>query len=325
MCRLSFQLSEHIRMYRRILLVAVLTIVFVAAGIGWVRFYLSPLAEHAAQKPASSDDVADDLPRACLDELASIDGRTGSLRDESYSARAIAGDAGYQPPSESRNVLREESPARPSRTNETANDTEVAPDRLAVDDDAARPISSAQSGVQSAEWNASAAPSLARSKGNRAARTATLPVSVEETLPMRSFDALKAVDVLDLMRRLRSESEAERTPARQELLRRGFSEVDLELARQLFSPDAEARKQLASAVPRLASVDAAKWLMWLAADPQPEVRLAAITTLATTGDPTLLDRVEALARKDADPQVQAVADQIAKQRDLAASRGGRLK
>jgi hypothetical protein len=102
---------------------------------------------------------------------------------------------------------------------------------------------------------------------------------------------------------------------------RGFSEVDLELARQLFSPDVAARKQLAMAVPRLASVDAARWLMWLAADPQPEVRLAAMTTLATTGDPVLLDRVEALARKDVDPQVQAIADQIAKQRDLSTSRG----
>ncbi len=104
-------------------------------------------------------------------------------------------------------------------------------------------------------------------------------------------------------------------------MRRGFSEVDLELARQLFSPDAEIRKQLARAVPRLASVDAAQWLMWLALDPQTDVRLAAVGTLATTGDPALLDRVEALARKDRDPQVQALAEQIAKQREISSSRG----
>ena len=57
------------------------------------------------------------------------------------------------------------------------------------------------------------------------------------------------------------------------------------------------------------------------ADPQPEVRLAAISTLATTGDLALLERVEAMARRDHDPQIQALADQIAKQRDLASSRG----
>jgi len=62
--------------------------------------------------------------------------------------------------------------------------------------------------------------------------------------------------------------------------------------------------------------------MWLAADPQPEVRRAAITTLATSGDPALLDRVEAMARRDADSQIQALAGQIRKQRDLATSRGG---
>jgi hypothetical protein len=135
------------------------------------------------------------------------------------------------------------------------------------------------------------------------------------------LDSLKSVDVLDLMRRLRSDDETSRWSARRELVRRGFSEVDLELARQLFDPDAAARKQLALAVPRLASINAARWLMWLAADPQPEVRIAAITTLATTGDPALLDRVEALARKDSDPRIQAIADQIAKQHDLSTSRG----
>jgi hypothetical protein len=123
------------------------------------------------------------------------------------------------------------------------------------------------------------------------------------------------------MRRLRAEDSGQQAEARRELVRRGFSEVDLELARQLFSPDTESRKQLARAVPRLSSVDAAKWLMWLALDPQPEVRLAAVSTLATTGDPGLLDRVEALARSDRDPQIQALADQIAKQRDLSSSRG----
>jgi hypothetical protein len=203
---------------------------------------------------------------------------------------------------------------------EHTDNAAIAPDRLASGSDTARPISA----VQSAEWNAPAARLPARAAAARPARTTTLPVSVEEPLPIKSIDTFKAADVLELMRRLRSDSEVERTTAGRELLRRGFSEVDLELARQLFSSDAEVRKQLALAVPRLASVDAARWLMWLAADPQPEVRLAAITTLATTGDPSLLDRVEALARKDSDPRVQAVADQIAKQRELAASRGGKL-
>jgi hypothetical protein len=312
-------------MYRRILLVAVLTIVFVAVGVGLVRYYLAPLAEQAARKPDRADSADDDLPGSCLAELAGMDNTTLRPRNEASSPSLIAGTLrsrdGYDPISEpSRNTLRESPADRSNHPRETASDEENAPARL-VDDDAARPISHAQS----AEWNAPAAQPNENGTAARPSRTVTLPVSVEEPLHRATFDPAKGMDVLDLMRRLRSESDADRIQARQELLRRGFSEVDLELARQLFSPDAEARKQLAVAVPRLASVDAARWLMWLAADPQPQVRLAAITTLATTGDPTLLDRVEALARKDTDPQVQAVADQIAKQRDLSASRGGRLK
>ncbi len=319
-------------MYRRILLVAVLTIVFVAAGVGWVRCYLSPLAEHAAEpKPADSAD--EELPGACLAELATMDNTTSASRDPATSSSAIAnatrsrGEDNYRPYlGGGENTLREVSPGKSSyaaqenRSAETADNSATEPDRLANDGDAARPISV----VQSAEYNGPATRQTAHAEAARPANTATLPVSVVESLPMKSFDTLKAVDVLDLMRKLRSESESDRTPARQELLRRGFSEVDLELARQLFSPDTEVRKQLALAVPRLASVDAARWLMWLAADPQPEVRLAAITTLATTGDPSLLDRVEAMARKDSDERVQAVADQIAKQHDLSTSRGGKL-
>jgi hypothetical protein len=254
------------------------------------------------------------LPSACLDELAAL--------ENSFSAGS--GLAGSSSASESRpqsgrdNELRVlPDPAYPSRVDREYAIAEVPARLPGGSDAAAHPIAA----VQSAEWNPPAAQPLRQAPAARPIHTATLPVTVEEPVPSESLDSLKAVDVLDLMRRLRSDVETMRAPARRELLRRGFSEVDLELARQLFSPDVAARKQLALAVPRLASVDAARWLMWLAADPQPEVRIAAITTLATTGDPALLARVEGLARSDSDEQVKAIADQIAKQRDLANSRG----
>jgi hypothetical protein len=134
-------------------------------------------------------------------------------------------------------------------------------------------------------------------------------------------DPLKGVETLDVMRRLAGEDSQAAAQARTELLRRGFSEVDLELARQLVSPDREVRKHLARSVPRLQSVDAVPWLWTLATDEDADVRMTAITMLATTGDPALLDRVEARARQDADPRIQELGDQIARQRVLAASRG----
>jgi hypothetical protein len=300
--------------------VPVLTIALIAAGAGWVRCYLTPLGDQAAREPPRAEETDDELPSACRQELAAMDRSPAKASHEQQQYDSgnpvrpeldLAAEGPSHDGSRGRSLNAHGSVLEAPALSPRGSDADAQPiGTLASEPNIGR--------ARSAEWNAS----TVASAQPRAPRTVTLPVSVEEAAPSEALDSLKTVDVLDLMRRLRSETEAQRTAARRELLRRGFSEVDLELARQLFSPDVAARKQLAQAVPRLASVDAARWLMWLAADPQPEVRMAAITTLATTGDPRLLDRVEALARKDSDQQIQALADQIAKQRDLALHPGG---
>jgi hypothetical protein len=305
------------RVYQRILLVAVLAAVFVAAGVAAVRMCLSPLGDQAARTPRSGDETEDELPAACRNELAAMDNAPAA---EALPESRTAGRG---------NVLRPETELAAGGADHrfASEDVSQAPAQLPRgSDDGARPIGSfnsepAASKAQSAEWNAQGGRTAAVASQSLPPRTVTLPVSVESDVPSGALASLKGADVLELMRRLRSDGETEKA-ARRELVRHGFSEVDLELARQLFSPDVADRKRLAQTLPRLASVDAPKWLLWLAADPQPEVRRAAITTLATTGDPGLLDRAEALARKDSDEQIQALADQIAKQRDLAVHPGG---
>lgn len=117
--------------------------------------------------------------------------------------------------------------------------------------------------------------------------------------------------IVQWMRQLRSEEGGIARRARSRLIERGFSEVQLQLARQLFHPDPAARIQLARTLPGLRSIDARPWLMWLAKDEEANVRLAAITLLATTGDPELLSEVVRLAERDLDPRIQAQAAQIA--------------
>ncbi len=304
------------RFYQQILLVLALTLGMIAAGVAWERFYVSPLVEQAQRKPDPPGFATDDLPAACLEELSTMESSSTAM--DSRADKPLV--AGKELPGEpwsvaGGNVLR--SGSKPPATQIQAADS--APSvALTEGDAAARPIQQAQS----AEWNAPLAGPAAELRIGGQSPGETLRISAAETMRQNDArDALKAIDALDLMRRLRADDGDQRAEARRELLRRGFSEVDLELARQLFSPDVEIRKQLARAVPRLSSVDAAQWLMWLALDPQPEVRLAAVSTLATTGDPALLDRVEALARKDRDPQIQVLAEQIAKQRELASKRG----
>jgi hypothetical protein len=305
--------------YQRILCVAGLTVGFIIAGIAWERLCMSPLVKQAQREPDPPDSATDDLPAECLAELSAMELASTGLNQHAPTRLAATSAApGKSLPPETGN---------PSQPRNSANQATMQihvsdglPPALIDQNANARPIQRAQS----AEWAEPAARSAADPwGGRRSSAAATLPASAEVTTPRNGpVDFLKSVDALDLMRRLRADDGDQRTEARRELTRRGFSEVDMELARQLFSPDAEARKQLAQTVPRLSSVDAAQWLMWLAQDPQPEVRLAAISTLATTGDPALLDRVEALARSDRDPQIQVQAEQIRKQRGMAAARGG---
>ena len=138
-------------------------------------------------------------------------------------------------------------------------------------------------------------------------------------------DSLRSVEPMELMRQLRSEDNDAAAQARTELIRRGFTEVDLELARRFCDPDPEVRKRLARSLPGLQSVDAAAWLLPLCRDSDAEVRMTAVTLMATTGDPGLLEQVESIARQDADPRIRDLADQIAEQRSIAGSRGGAVR
>ncbi len=122
------------------------------------------------------------------------------------------------------------------------------------------------------------------------------------------------MEVVYLMRALHAEDQHAAARARAELTRRGFSALHVELARRLFDPDPEVRKQLARSLPGMMGVDAVPWLLWLSRDASAEVRLSALTLMATTRDPALLDQVEQMARQDPDPRIQRQAERIARQR-----------
>lgn len=133
--------------------------------------------------------------------------------------------------------------------------------------------------------------------GPIAGRPALLPDGenggTDLSVPPSDWSRLETVEV---MRRLRADSRFVAAGARAELSRRGFSEVHLELARRLFDPDPEVRKQLARVLPNVQSVDATPWLFELARDPDAEVRRTALALITTTEDPELLRRAERISR-----------------------------
>jgi len=136
-----------------------------------------------------------------------------------------------------------------------------------------------------------------------------------ETPASRSAAAdLESVDTVELMRRLQAPDDRTAARARSELVRRGFTETHLALARRIFDPDPKVRMELARLLTELPGVDAAPWLLELSRDEHPDVRLSAIVLMATTGNPALVEAVEAIARQDPDPRVQRQAERIARER-----------
>lgn len=107
---------------------------------------------------------------------------------------------------------------------------------------------------------------------------------------------------------------AEAAAARQTLRKRGFSEGVLELTRQLESMPPRERRGALERAAQLPPTDARKVLRWFVADEDAEVRLQALTILATTGDPQLAELARERAVEDADPRVAAFASELLRTR-----------
>jgi hypothetical protein len=236
-------------------------------------------------------------PEASVAELATLPG--GALPIDSFNAPAAS--AGEQDV-----ALR------------TA-DRRTEPPRILPDGSAARPLAPSQD-------SRSPAPAPPRPPGPRNAPVEPPPSAVRplwrevgiadegtgsEAAPVGELAGKEAIEV---MRRMVSPDAETASAARAELVRRGFGEVHLQLARRLFDPDPAVRKRLAESLPGLGTVDPAPWLLELSRDADAEVRLAAVALLSTTADREILAEVERIARSDPDPRVRQQAERMAGQR-----------
>ncbi|MBN8625509.1 MAG: hypothetical protein J0M17_08475 [Planctomycetes bacterium] len=98
--------------------------------------------------------------------------------------------------------------------------------------------------------------------------------------------------------------------ARGELLRRGFTEAELELGRHLTSPDAAERLHYVQRLPSLAGSSLKPWLLHLAGDSDSGVRQACLSIMATNADPEIQARVRELAFTDGDEAVRQTAERV---------------
>lgn len=124
---------------------------------------------------------------------------------------------------------------------------------------------------------------------------------------------IRDLSLIECMQRLHRPG-LESLAAEEELKRRGFDPLRLSIARRVYHPDYHVRLQLIRDLPGIPGIDATDWLIALASDEREEVRLAAITLLATLNNPSVLAQVEAIARSDTSERIRAQAQRVAKRR-----------
>ncbi len=109
------------------------------------------------------------------------------------------------------------------------------------------------------------------------------------------------------MQLLHSSDAAVADAAREELARRGHSPAAIELSGRLTNADPGVRAESAAALLQMADFDARPWLLWLSRDESPQVRLVAVTLMATSRETQMLRRVKEMASSDAEERVRAPA------------------
>ena len=139
------------------------------------------------------------------------------------------------------------------------------------------------------------------------------PASETPSQASETAGPLSQLSLSECMQRLHAPG-LESLAAEEELKRRGFDAIRLSIARRVCDPDRHVRLKLVRELPGIPNIGASEWLIKMAADEDEEVRLAAISLLATTNDPNILDRVEAIARNDSAERIRVQAERVKKRR-----------
>ncbi len=139
-------------------------------------------------------------------------------------------------------------------------------------------------------------------------------VDVPSPLEMRHIKRrLRTLTDQELIATSDTASRFEASAARQILRSRGYSDELLRQTRQLQQLPAADRRAALDRASALPAAEARRLLRWFVTDADADVRLHALTLLATTGDPQLSEIARQRAVDDADPRVAELATRLMKQ------------
>lgn len=149
----------------------------------------------------------------------------------------------------------------------------------------------------------------AESEAKPAASAPAAPVAKASSKPV---EKLAELNTLPLAQLLHSPDPAVSQAARLELERRGHAPLEIYLMDGLTDADPAKRSRGAASLPSMAGMDARPWLLWLSRDEDADVRMTALTLMATSGESKMLRRIKEMAQSDADARVRAQAQRVAR-------------
>lgn len=123
-------------------------------------------------------------------------------------------------------------------------------------------------------------------------------------------EQLRQKEVRELLVLLAQGPKEDQQQVQAELARRGFGRVSKALAERLVAADPQVRLSVVRQLPALSGVESVAWLFWMCRDPDPQVRSAAVTLLATTKDPALLEALEEFLSRHPDERLRLQIERL---------------
>jgi hypothetical protein len=114
----------------------------------------------------------------------------------------------------------------------------------------------------------------------------------------------------ELIERWLSAQGFEASALKEALADRDFEPLHRQLAERLVSHDPRERMQLVDDVLTTPDINSRPWLTILADDSDADVRLAAVTIMATSSDPALIEKAWQTAIRDRDPRIADLATRL---------------
>lgn len=155
--------------------------------------------------------------------------------------------------------------------------------------------------------------SIWKSSNNNAGGPAQVPTQPSEHVKLE--DPFAKVDSSTLMHRWINATGSEAESIERALTtERRFGRLSRELVGLYTSNQPQERLRLTELVTATPGVNSRPWLLMLADDSQADVRLAAVTLMATSTDPILVEKAWQTAIRDKDPRVAKLAGRLRERR-----------